>query len=186
MIKFRFIFLLFFAILQSCSRKEAPTIYFSNASKSPIRQVEASWNKKFHLTLSFLNPGDSRSQSFYIRRNSSFFGPIYISWYNDRGDKIVKNFEFKESNLPSISEDHLYSYVQFYIGQEDLEIVTSDTPDVAGKTSRMDRLLKFYNDSYSSSVSQSVINQSCSNPMTECVDNRPANNGNSLITVKDE
>lgn len=128
--------------LASCgANRESPVIYFSNASLAPVRDIQCNWTRKNALTLPVLNPGDSRSQSFYMSSTDDFFGPIYISWRNDRGEKIVREFSFRANNLPSIDDDTTYNYVQFYLDQEELELVSSDAPDLAGKTRKMERLL---------------------------------------------
>lgn len=142
-------------LLVSCSSlRESPTIYFSNAGNDPISNLECLWPNKTLLTLSTLNPGDSRTQSFYIRGDSRFFGPVHISWYNSKGEKIVKNFNFKKENLPSISERDIYSYVQFYFIDDDLDVVTSDAVDIGGKVRRMERLMARYESEFRSNNSQ--------------------------------
>ncbi len=128
--------------------RESPVIYFSNASSEPISSIEATWARKNVLTLSELNPGDSRSQSFYISSNSDFFGFIMVSWVNASGNKITKKFLFKENNLPDISDFTNYNYVQLYLGQEDLDVITSSSPDVSGKTRRMEALLSRYREEF--------------------------------------
>lgn len=135
-------------ILASCSSvKEAPTIYFSNATSSPIIHVQCRWNKKL-LTLARLNPGDSRSQTFQIKKQSEFFGPISVSYENQKGEVVSKKFSFKKENMPSISED-TYNYVQFYFTHDDIEVVASDAPDITGKARTMDKILKRQSDAFS-------------------------------------
>lgn len=136
-------------LLASCmATEESPVIYFSNVSLAPVRDIECDWVGQKTLRLPELNPGDSRSQSFYIRGNSDFFGAIVMSWRNDRGEKITREFSFRENNLPSIHDKTTYNYVQFYLDQEELEIVSSDAPDLSGKTRKMERLLQKYRDLY--------------------------------------
>jgi hypothetical protein len=137
-----------FAFFSCGELRESPVIYFSNASPAPIKSIEATWARKNVLTLSELNPGDSRSQSFYISSNSDFFGFIIVSWVNAAGDKITKKFFFKENNLPDIGDFTNYHYVQIYLDQEDLEIVTSASPDPSGKTRKMEALLGQYRDQF--------------------------------------
>ena len=128
--------------LFSCAAKlESPVIYFSNASLAPVRDIQCAWAGENLLSLPLLNPGDSRSQSFYIHNSSEFFGPVNISWRNDKGEKLVREFNFRENNLPSFNDSTTYNYVQFYLDQEELELVSSDAPDLAGKTRKMERLL---------------------------------------------
>ncbi len=133
--------------LASCSsspKKESPVIYFSNASSDLIKNIQCSWAEKNTLSLPALTPGDSRSQSFYINKKSDFFGLIKTSWTNAEGHSIVKEFYFQEKNLPSISDHETYSYVQLYLDQDDLEVVSSDVADLSGKTRKMDFLLTKY------------------------------------------
>lgn len=137
------IFLILLSIfLASCAPTlESPVIYFSNASLQPVRDIQCYWNKKNYLSLPELNPGDSRSESFYMHGPAEFFGPVLISWRNDKGEKIIREFFFRENNLPSIVDHTTYNYVQFYLDQEEMELVSSDAPDLAGKTRKMERLM---------------------------------------------
>ena len=132
--------------LASCaSKKEGPVIYFSNISSAPITDIKCVWNDNEALTLPYLYPGDSRGQSFYISDNSEFFGPVSISWRNKQGRKISREFDFKKNNLPSIEISRSYDYVQFYIEQDWMEIVSSDAPDLSYKLVRMDKILRDQN-----------------------------------------
>lgn len=137
-------------LLVSCggATKESPVIYFSNASQSPISKIKCNWAGNNELSLPTLNPGDSRSQSFYIKKDADFFGTINISWSNDKGEKVVKEFNFREKHLPSMGDTTTYNYVQLYFDQEDIDVVSSDSADLSGKTRRMDRLLTQYRDAY--------------------------------------
>ncbi len=130
-------------LLSSCSAPgiESPVIYFSNASSEVIKNIECDWAGQNLLSLPSLKPGDSRSQSFYISNKKEFFGLVVVSWRNSSGDKLVREFYFQDNNLPSIEDHTTYNYVQFYLDQEELEIVSSDAPDLAGKTRKMEKLL---------------------------------------------
>ena len=123
-------------------------IYFSNASLKPIKNITCEWAKKHVLTLPDLNPGESRSQSFYIRGNSDFFGLVKISWTNSDDERISHEFFFRKKNLPSIMDRTTYNYVQLYFDQHFVEVTTSDAPDLSGKTAKMDQLLALYRDKY--------------------------------------
>lgn len=137
-------------LLASCApTKESPVIYFSNASLAPIRDIQCTWARENALSLPLLQPGDSRSQSFYMHDFDDFFGPVYISWRNDRGEKLIREFSFKANNLPSIEDHTTYNFVQFYLDQEEMELVSSDAPDLAGKTRKMERLLAQIKRAYS-------------------------------------
>lgn len=137
-------------LLVACggATKESPVIYFSNASSSPIAKIKCNWAEKNELTLPVLNPGDSRSQSFYIKDDADFFGTVNISWSNSKGEKVVKEFNFREKHLPSMDDSTTYNYVQLYFDQEDIDVISSDSADLTGKTRRMDRLLTQYRDAY--------------------------------------
>lgn len=136
-------------LLVSCaSLKESPVIYFSNASNAPIKNIQCTWAEKNVLSLPVLNPGDSRSLSFYIRGDSAFFGLINVSWDNGHGEKMTKSFFFRKENMPSIFDPTTYNYVQLYFDQFDVEVVSSDAPDLGGKVRRMERLLAHYSSEY--------------------------------------
>ena len=140
---------LFFLVACSGNHvKEGPVIYFSNVSVTPITKINCIWSDKNELTLPTLNPGDSRSQSFYLKQDSDFFGTVNISWNNSKGEKVVKEFNFREKHLPSMDDTTTYNYIQLYLDQEDIDVVTSDSADLTGKTRRMDRLLTQYRDAY--------------------------------------
>jgi hypothetical protein len=123
-------------------------IYLSNASPGPITNIRCTWADGNILTLPGLDPGDSRSQSFYILGTQSFFGTIHVSWRDSKGDAVTKSFNLRPEHLPSITDRTMYSYVQLYIDQEDLEVVTSDIVDLSGKTRRMEKLLSKYHNDY--------------------------------------
>ena len=139
----KFFFLIAFFCLIACKSKfESPVVYLSNYSSEPIKNIECNWAGKHVLSLPNLNPGDSRSQSFMIKKDADFFGENYISWYNSHGDKLVKNFTLREHHLPSIHDKDVYSYIQLYFSQGTIEVVSSDAPDIAGKTTYMDRMME--------------------------------------------
>lgn len=135
---------------------ESPVIYFSNASTAPITNIRCEWVRNSVLSLAKLIPGDTRSQSFYMYKSSAFFGLVKISWTNEQGDTITREFYFRENNMPSINDHSTYNYVQIYFDQTDLEVVSSDAPDLSGKTVRMDRLLASYKRQYQLGVPAQV------------------------------
>jgi hypothetical protein len=128
--------------------KESPVIYFSNASVEPISDIQCQWVASSTLTLPVLNPGDSRTQSFYIKNHADFFGLIKMSWTNAEGDRVTKDFYLLEKHLPSIVDPTTYNYVQLYFDQYDVDITTSDAPDLSGKAKRMEAMLSKYHDIY--------------------------------------
>jgi hypothetical protein len=144
----KILFLLTFCLTSCGGLRESPVIYFSNASPELIKNIQCNWVNKNVLSLSELTPGDSRSQSFYIKKNSDFFGLITMSWDSASGERLNKSFHFTEKNLPSMADSTTYSYVQIYLDQDDLEIVSSDAPDLGGKTRRMDRVLTAVREQY--------------------------------------
>ncbi|NBV06728.1 MAG: hypothetical protein EBS06_05790 [Proteobacteria bacterium] len=143
----KFFLVLIFTFLIGCSSVESPVVYFSNASPNPIKNIECNWNGNL-LSLAALNPGDSRSQSFFISSDAKFFGPVYVTWYNAKGDRMSKNFNFRKENLPSIADKTTYNYVQFYFDQEDIEISSSDVVDLTGKVRRMEQVMNKYHDDF--------------------------------------
>ncbi len=148
---FKKIIILCGLLVSSCSMRptlESPVIYFSNASQSAIKNIRCEWAKNNALTLPGLAPGDSRSQSFYMRSAADFFGLVKVTWVNESGDNITREFYFRENSLPSIKDHSTYNYVQIYFEQNDLEVVSSDSPNLGGKTIKMDRLLAAYKAEY--------------------------------------
>ena len=136
-----------FLLIGCAATRESPTIYFSNLSAAPVKDIQCVWAGSNVLTLAALNPGDSRAQSFYIRGSNKFFGEVNVSWRNIDGEKLVKNFVFRKIHLPNIDDNTTYSYVQFYFDQDELEVLSSDSPDLNGKIKKMERLLaKFSSD----------------------------------------
>lgn len=148
MLKKFFIFTALVFLANCSAKRESPVVYLSNASPEPIANIRCDWPDGNVLTLAGLDPGDSRSQSFYIRRDSDFFGTINVSWTNAKGEAQKKAFNLRKEHLPSISDHTTYSFVQLYIDQEDLEIVTSDIPDLGGKNRRMEAMLAKYHNDY--------------------------------------
>lgn len=142
------ILLNFFVISCSGALRESPVIYLSNASSGNVTNVEVNWAGKKTLFLPALNPGESSGQSFYMNRDSDFFGSITVSWYNMRGEKMVQTFDMRRENLPSISRARDHNYVQIYFGQEDFEVVSSDSPNLRGKVRRMEILMKQYSEAH--------------------------------------
>ena len=135
------IFILLFVFSCVFSPKESPVIYFSNAGTGPISNIQCIWPGNIKLTLGGMNPGDSRGQSFYIKRNSEFFGDIVISWYNSAGEMMTKKITLMSKDLPSISDRSVYSYVQFYFTDEGFNMMTSDSVDANGRSRMMDQVL---------------------------------------------
>lgn len=138
--KFIIISLLFLNSCASISKRESPNIYFSNASNKVISNIRCNW-AGVRMSLPSLNPGDTRSQNFYIRSDSEFFGLIKLSWTNNDGRSFNKEFFFGEKHLPSLGEDEDYKYVQLYFDDYGAEVVSSDIADLSGKVRRMEKIL---------------------------------------------
>ncbi len=142
------IFLLF--LLSSCSifPKEAPTIYVSNLSSNIIKNISIKFPKKT-LNLPQLNPGLTQGGSFIINDSKDFFGIVKVEWNNLYNENIIRNFNLKENDLPSFFNPKDFGYVQIYIKDYDIQIITYDTPDSGNKTAQMDVILRdlnaFYN-----------------------------------------
>jgi hypothetical protein len=137
--------------LMSCATgkiHESPVIYFSNASLKPIKNLKCEWATKHVLSLPNLNPGETRSQSFYIKSDDEFFGLVKLSWSADNGNSVSREFFFRKTSLPSIDDPTTYNYVQLYFDQEYVDISTSDAPDIGGKSAQMDKLLILYHNQY--------------------------------------
>ena len=154
------IFLLF--LLSSCSifPKEAPTIYVSNLSPNIIKNISIKFPKKT-LNLPQLNPGLTQGGSFIINDSEDFFGTVKVGWNNLYSENIIRNFNLKKNDLPSFFNPKDFSYVQIYIKDYDIEIITYDTVDSGNKTAQMDIILKdlnvYYNVEKKSPVRGSLL-----------------------------
>lgn len=127
---------------------ESPTIYFSNLSSNPITNIRCDWSGQKVLTLQTLNPGISRSQAFFIKNDDDFFGTISISWTNVDKERIVRDFNLRRKNLPSLGEKGSFNYIQIYFDQYSYEVVSSDAPDLNSKMTRMDNQLREFAENY--------------------------------------
>ena len=135
-----------FFLLSSCSifPKEAPTIYVSNLSPNIIKNISIKFPKKT-LNLPQLNPGLTQGGSFIINDSEDFFGTVKVGWNNLYSENIIRNFNLKKNDLPSFFNPKDFSYVQIYIKDYDIEIITYDTVDSGNKTAQMDIILKDLN-----------------------------------------
>ncbi|MDX2083621.1 MAG: hypothetical protein SFV53_06525 [Rickettsiales bacterium] len=165
-------------LISGCAKNvESPVIYFSNASANPMRDIQCDWNGNI-LSLKKLNPGDTRSRSFFISSNNKFFGPIYITWFNANGERNSKNFSFRKENLPSINDKTSYNYVQLYFDQVDVEVTSSDSADLNGKVRRMELLMNKYHDDFLRSGAKA--NFCANNDLNVCQNT----DNSSLIAIK--
>lgn len=149
--KIKYFVLILGAFLTSCSlgaHKESPVIYISNASNMPINDIRITWAENKVLKLKTLNPGQTRSQSFYLDDTDDFFGLVKIYWIGSGRNTNTRELFFKRNNLPSIDDHGMYSYVQIYLEQSDLEMLSSDNPDMGNITKKRDAMLLSVKKSY--------------------------------------
>lgn len=147
----KFLTILLIAFLSACSvgsHKESPVIYMSNASSLPINDIKVVWVDNKVLKLKTLTPGQTRSQSFYLNDSDDFFGLVKISWSGANHSTNTRELYFKRNNMPSIDEHEMYSYVQLYFEQNDLEILSSDNPDMGNITKKRDAMLLGFKKNY--------------------------------------
>ena len=136
-----FIIILLFLI--ACKNKiESPVIYISNNSEKPIRKINCNL-PNHRISIDSINPGETRSQSFYISGSKEFFGPIKCSWNNNQNELMVNDFTLEKHHLPSIDQKSEYPYIQFFLGQNHYDILTSDEIDFINKSRVFDESLKF-------------------------------------------
>jgi hypothetical protein len=121
-----FSILLFVILIHSataCSRPvSSPVIVFENLSSNYIKNVNGNWNGyRLHGGPSILTPGQSGSENFILQKPSDLFGPVHIEWENAQRKKIVKEFVFRQEQLPEFGSN-TSDWIWFYLGQEDLEM----------------------------------------------------------------
>jgi hypothetical protein len=154
--------ILIFLSLFSCSNfpREGPTIYVSNLSSNIVKNISIKFPQKT-LNLTQLNPGSTQGSSFIINGSQDFFGTIKVSWKNLYDENIIRNFSIKENDLPSFFNPRDFGYVQIYIKDYDIQIITYDTKDSGNKTAQMDIILKdlniYYNVEKKSPVRGSLL-----------------------------
>ncbi len=138
--------ILIFLLLFSCANfpREGPTIYVSNLSSNIVKNISIKFPQKT-LNLSQLNPGSTQGSSFIINGSEDFFGIIKVSWKNLYNENIIRNFSIKKNDLPSFFNPKDFGYVQIYIKDYDIQIITYDTKDSGNKTAQMDIILKDLN-----------------------------------------
>jgi hypothetical protein len=154
--------ILIFLSLFSCSNfpREGPTIYVSNLSSNIVKNISIKFPQKT-LNLTQLNPGSTQGSSFIINGSEDFFGTIKVSWKNLYDENIIRNFSIKKNDLPSFFNPRDFGYVQIYIKDYDIQIITYDTKDSGNKTAQMDIILKdlniYYNVEKKSPVRGSLL-----------------------------
>ncbi len=149
-----FLVLIFISFLSACSslsHKESPVIYVSNLSPQPINNIKIIWAGNKVLKLQTLNPGKTRSQSFYLDDSDDFFGVVNISWSDANHNQNSRDLYFKRNHMPSIDDHEMYSYVQIYLEQKDMEMLSSDAPDLGNITKKRDATLLSFEKHYSAS-----------------------------------
>ena len=154
--------ILIFLSLFSCANfpREGPTIYVSNLSSNIVKNISIKFPQKT-LNLSQLNPGSTQGSSFIINGSEDFFGTIKVSWKNLYNENIIRNFSIKKNDLPSFFNPKDFGYVQIYIKDYDIQIITYDTKDSGNKTAQMDIILKdlrvYYNVEKKSPIRGSLL-----------------------------
>jgi len=133
-------------LLSSCTNfpREGPTIYVSNLSSNIVKNIAIKFPRQT-LNLPQLNPGLTQGRSFIINDVEDFFGTIKVSWNNLYNENIIRDFYIKKSDLPSFFDPKDFSYIQIYIKDYDIQIITYDTKDSGNKTAQMDIILKDLN-----------------------------------------
>ncbi len=154
-----FVKLAFCFLAVSCASSktiESPTIYLSNLSEKPIFDIKCQFPSGDTLSLPYLAPGISRSQAFNIASNADFFGKILVSWKNGEKRILEREFYLMKKNLPSIDNTSSFNYLQFFLEQEDFEVISSDAPDLAAKAKRMEDVLNQIAENHKNNIDQPV------------------------------
>ena len=81
------------------------------------------------------------SKELNLKDEESWFVTLVCS----SRENIIRNFDIKKSDLPSFFDPKDFSYVQIYIKDYDIQIITYDTEDSGNKTAQMDIILKDLN-----------------------------------------
>ena len=150
--------ILIFFLLFSCSSfpREGPTIYVSNLSSNIVKNISIKFPQKT-LNLSQLNPGSTQGLSFIINGSQDFFGTIKVGWKNLYDENIIRDFSIRKNDLPSFFNPRDFGYVQIYIKDYDIQIITYDTKDSGNKTAQMDIILKDLNVYYNVEKKSPII-----------------------------
>lgn len=136
--------LLLIVLITSCtfkSRNESPTIYISNLSSQRFDNIQVKFPKHI-LNLESLEPGLTRGQSFIFNNENDFFGRIFVKWKNYLGEDVYKSFTLMPNEMPSYLDPRVFSYVQIYLKDFDVEVVTYDTPNSEKILTNYDIILK--------------------------------------------
>ena len=113
-------FIIILLLLTACNNvMESPVVYISNNSEKPITKISCKLPKN-RISIDNINPGETRSQSFYISGSKEFFGPIKCSWNNYRNELMVNDFTLEKHHLPSIDQKSEYPYIQFFFRAKSL------------------------------------------------------------------
>ncbi len=157
-------FILILLSIIACKNKiESPVIYISNNSEKPITKIICNL-PNHRISISNINPGETRSQSYYLSGSKEFFGSIKCSWNNHLNELMVNDFTLEKHHLPSIDNKTEYPYIQFFLGQNRYDILTSDEIDFLNKS-------RFFDESLKLNFKQAIVN-------------KYSNQNNSLISVE--
>jgi len=148
-------FIIILLITVNCqAKRESPVIYISNNSAKPLTAINCDF-PNHHISLSHINPGETRSQAFYISSEKEFFGQIKCFWSNNLNEKKISDFILEKKHLPSFDDKFEYPYIHIFLDQDSYEIITNDIIDYTNKSRMMDERMsknhkqaildKFYN-----------------------------------------
>lgn len=123
--------------ISSCTPIMSPSIEYENSSPKGevVKNIDVVWNGHPLLRTSNVEVcGSGGAQVYYLKKESDFFGSIHIEWENANGKKLTKDIVFKKEDFPAFKRSqfgsHIYHYVVLYFTQEDVEIYTSDNPNI--------------------------------------------------------
>jgi hypothetical protein len=129
------LFLVFGLSVASCAAKSTPAIVYENSSYGGVivKNIKVDWGNVYPLGASSLNFCGTQYSAYDIEKDSDFFGPVHIEWENANGKKLTKDFTFTKDQLPSMRKRNradTHVFVRLYFTQDDVHILTSDTPNL--------------------------------------------------------
>lgn len=160
--KYYFIIIFLISSCSSLKKIESPVIYISNSSARPINNIQCQL-PNHTVSLKSINPGQNRSQSFYMAKNEDFFGDIKCFWDNSLSERKVANFSIEPHHLPSIKDKYEYPFLQIFLEQDSYEIYTNDSIDYLNKSRVMDEKMK-------KSYRQAILDKYGNNPDPSLID----------------
>ena len=158
-------YLIIFLVISSCSltkKIESPVIYISNSSSRPINNIQCQLPNHI-VSIKTINPGQNRSQSFYMKKHQDFFGDVKCFWDNNLGERKIASFAVEPHHLPSIKDKYEYPFLQIFLEQDSYEIYTNDSIDYLNKSRVMDEKMK-------KSYRQAILDKYGNNPDSSLID----------------